>query len=93
MKLPWSKPNTRMVFVHQLNMKVVIVILVFEDFLVNALAFYIILLPLLVISTLILLLQMFNIIYFSRIVDIALLLRDVIVWNFMFYGVAINLIS
>ena len=74
-------------------MKVVIVILVFEDFLVNALAFYIILLPLLVISTLILLLQMFNIIYFSRIVDIALLLRDVIVWNFMFYGVAINLIS
>lgn len=91
--VPWSKPPSRLLLINRLLQIVSAMLLVCEDYLMDKVDFYVILLPLCILSSVMLLLQVFNIAFYSRIADSVILLRDVIIWATTFYGLMINLIN
>jgi hypothetical protein len=68
-------------------------ILVFEDLIISEIEYFIIFLPILLISSIMLWLILFNTIFYSALVDQLRLTICIVIWNFSLFAFLIELIS
>lgn len=89
---PWARTKTHHYILVRSTIFLTVLILTFENSILESLPFYVIQMPTFFLSTLSLLIVMRNNVYFNRASDFAALLKCLIAWNFNFFGLVADIL-